>query len=589
MIYEASLSRMIQRLWKQISYRRRFQLLILFCLLIFSSFAEVVSIGAVLPFLGMLTSPEAVFAHPWTQFIIQPFGFNTPRQLLLPITLIFAITAFLSALMRFFLLLVQTKLGHAIGADFSLGIYKRTLFQPYAVHVSRNSSEIIAGISTKSKAVVASTILPLMTIVSSSVLLIAILIALFEIQPIISLIAFCGFALIYILLVLVTKRRLLVSSREISEGNTSVIKVIQESLGGIRDVLIDGTQNVHCDAYDKVDAPLRRAVANVQIISISPRYGVEALGMVFIAILAYSMAEKIEGSKAAIPVLGALAMGAQRMLPLLQQIYSSWSSIRGGQNSLNDALDLMDQKLPDHMDDFVEMRFDRCVAFRNVSFKFANDSTEILHDLNIELTKGLRIGIIGNTGSGKSTFLDVFMGLLSPVSGDFLVDDISVNDKNRLGWQRHIAHVPQTIFLSDASIAENIALGVPKENIDHERVRYAAQMAQLTDFINTLDKGYDSLVGERGVKLSGGQRQRIGIARALYKPADVLVLDEATSALDNDTESKVMQAIDAIGGELTIIMVAHRLSTLKKCDQIFELERGRIKRVGTYAEVIERL
>jgi ATP-binding cassette subfamily B protein len=202
------------------------------------------------------------------------------------------------------------------------------------------------------------------------------------------------------------------------------------------------------------------------------------------------------------------------------------------------------------------------------------------------LAKGQRIGIVGNTGSGKSTFLDVIMGLLPPTHGQFLVDDVAISDENRRGWQKHIAHVPQTIFLSDASVGENIALGVPKDEIDFERVRFAAQRAQIAEFIESLAQQYEARVGERGVKLSGGQRQRIGIARALYKHADVLVLDEATSALDHDTESKVMQAIDAMGNELTTIIVAHRRSTLRNCHQLLELEAGKIKRVGTYAEIV---
>ena len=555
-------------------------------LMIVASIAEVASIGAILPFLGLLISPEQVFTHPWGGYLSQLLGLNTPKDLLLPITVLFATAAFLSGAMRLLLLWAQTSLGHAIGADFSLSMYRINLYQPYAVHVSRNSSEVISGISNKAKAIVGSTLLPLMTIVSSLMLLGSILVVLLNIQPKVTLMAFAGFGLIYVLLILMTKRRLLKSSREISEGYTALIKVLQEGLGGIRDVLIDGTQAIHCRVYEAVDTPLRRAVANVQIISVSPRYGVEALGMVLIAFLAYLFSDKIVGSSSAIPVLGALAMGAQRMLPMLQQIYSSWASIRGGQILLRDALDLMDQPLPLYMDDPVKMRFDRSIVLRNVWFKFAPESPEILCGLDIDLFKGRRIGIIGNTGSGKSTFLDVVMGLLPPTHGQLLVDDVAISDENRRGWQKHISHVPQTIFLSDASVSENIALGVPKDEIDHDQVRFAAQRAQIAEFIESLDEQYAARVGERGVKLSGGQRQRIGIARALYKRADVLVLDEATSALDNDTESKVMQAIDAMGDGLTTIIVAHRLSTLSNCDQILELEAGKVKRVGTYAELV---
>ena len=577
---------LLRRLWRHIGYQRRVQLLMVFVLMLVASVAEVVSIGAVLPFLGLLASPEGVYSHPWGQKISQLLGVQTPQELLFPMTVLFAMAAVFSGAMRFLLLWAQTRLAHAIGSDFSLDMYRRTLHQPYAVHVSRNSSEIISGISNKAKAIVDSAILPLMTIFSAVILLSAILITMLSIQPFVTLVTFSGFGTVYALLILLTKRRLLNNSHRISEGHTELIKLLQEGLGGIRDVLIDGTQAVHCRIYEAVDTPLRRAVANVQIISVSPRYGVEALGMVLIALVAYLLIDKLNGSSGAIPVLGALAMGALRMLPALQQGYSSWASIRGGQISLGDAMDLMDQPLPECMEDSVKMRFERSILLRGVSFKFQSKSPEILTGLDIDLAKGRRIGIVGNTGSGKSTFLDVVMGLLPPTQGQILVDGVAITDKTRRAWQKHIAHVPQTIFLSDASISENIALGVPKDEIDLARVHFAAQRAQIAEFIEAMDQKYQTLVGERGVKLSGGQRQRIGIARALYKDADVLVLDEATSALDNDTESRVMHAIDAMGSELTIIIVAHRLSTLRNCDQVLELEAGKLKRVGTYADIV---
>lgn len=582
----SSIVNLLVRLWGHIGIWRRFQFLALFLLMICVSFAEVLSIGAVLPFLGLLTAPERVFAQPLAQHIIQPLGLQTPSELLLPITILFASAAFISGVMRLLLLFVQTRLGHAIGADFSLGMYRRTLYQPYSVHVARNSSEVIAGISNKAKAIVGSTLIPVMTIVSSTLLLIAVLFALLIVEPVIAATVFVGVGVIYASLIIATKGRLLSASREISEGHTKSIKVLQEGLGGIRDILIDGTQEVHCNVYQAVDNPLRRAMANVQIISVSPRYGVEALGMVLISALAYALAIKGQGISDAIPVLGTLAMGAQRMLPMLQQSYSSWSSIRGGQVSLSDALELLDQPLPTYLQYPIEMQFDREITLKDVSFKYGPGAPEILNGLNISIAKGTCVGIIGNTGCGKSTFLDVIMGLLPPERGQMFVDDNGISDESRRGWQKHIAHVPQTIFLADAKISENIALGVPRAEIDHLRVRSAATSAQIDDFIESLEDKYETRVGERGVRLSGGQRQRIGIARALYKHADLLVLDEATSALDNETESKVMQSIEAMSDKLTIIIVAHRLSTLKNCDEIIELDGGKVKRVGTYAEIV---
>ncbi len=584
-----SIKQLLRRLWQHTMPRRRMQFGILFALMILAAFAEVISIGAVLPFLGVLTAPEKVFSHSIAQPFIQALKLTEPRQLLLPLTVAFGIAALFSGAMRLVLLWAQTRFSHAIGADFSISIYRRTLYQPYAVHVARNSSEVIAGISSKANTVVYSTLMPALTLLSSSMMLLAILIALVAIEPVVAFSAFAGFGGIYVLVILVTKKRVALDSQRISFEQNQVIKALQEGLGGIRDVLIDGTQATYCNIYRNADLPLRRAQANIQIISSSPRYGIEALGMVLILALAYSLAGRSEGVSGAIPVLGALALGAQRLLPILQQAYSSWSSMSGGRASLSDALELLDQPLPKHADEPspVPMPFQSSLTLNNLAFRYAPESPWVLEGLNLTIPKGGRIGFMGTTGSGKSTLLDIIMGLLQPTTGILAIDGVTVTPQNYRAWQSHIAHVPQAIFLADTSIAENIAFGVPLDQIDHIRLRQAAQQAQIANTIESWDKQYDTLVGERGIRLSGGQRQRIGIARALYKQANVIVFDEATSALDNDTERAVMKAIESLGDELTILIVAHRLSTLKNCTQIVELKNGQITRCGSYAEIVD--
>jgi ATP-binding cassette subfamily B protein len=292
-----------------------------------------------------------------------------------------------------------------------------------------------------------------------------------------------------------------------------------------------------------------------------------------------------------IPLMGALAIGAQRVLPLLHQSYSSWALILGNRDSLNDALDLLDQPLLEEKDSSsipAEIRFNQAIRLEGISFRYAPQAPCVLSKLCITLPKRSRTGFIGVTGSGKSTLVDIIMGLLHPTEGYLMVDGKKIVDDNRRAWQRHIAHVPQAIFLSDATIAENIAFGVPRDEVDLERVKTAARQAQISEAIESWSEQYDTLVGERGAKLSGGQRQRIGIARALYKQADVIIFDEATSALDNETEQAVMQAIDGLGDHLTILIVAHRLTTLRNCTQIVELQNGELKQAGSYADIVEK-
>jgi ATP-binding cassette subfamily B protein len=514
-------------------------------------------------------------------------GLSSADQLLLPLTFIFCIAALTTGAMRLLLLWASTRLSFATGADLSINIYRRTLYQPYAVHVARNSSEIINGISNKTNGVI-NTIMMLLNLIGSSVMLIAILIALLSVDPAISLAAFGGFGLIYAVIIRFARGRLLSNSQRIARESTQVIKSLQEGLGGIRDVLIDGSQAVYCQIYRDADLPSRRAQGSSAFMSASPRYAMEALGMILIAALAYTLAQQTDGIAKAIPVLGALALGAQRLLPVLQHAYASWSVIQSGQASLLDTLELLDQPLPDYADQPAAkpMVFRQQISLNQLSFRYSPQTPWVLEKLDLIIAKGSRVGFIGTTGSGKSTLLDIVMGLLQPTEGKLAIDGRPITTSNDRSWQAHIAHVPQAIFLADSTIEENIAFGVPKDQIDHDRVRQAARQAQIADIIETWPKLYNTFVGERGVRLSGGQRQRIGIARALYKQADVIIFDEATSALDNETELAVMQAIEGLSEDLTILIIAHRVTTLRNCSQIVELGAGGIKRVGTYQDIV---
>ena len=579
---------LLKGLWRHISPRRRRQFGLLLVLMLLTSFAEVISIGAVLPFLGVLTAPERVFELPAAQPVIQVLNLTEPRQLILPLTVAFGTAALIAGAMRLLLLFASTRLSFAAGADLSISIYYRTLYQSYIVHCARNSSEVINGISGKANGVIYTIIVPALTLISSSIILITILIALLSMQPMIALAAFGGFGLIYAVIIRLTRKQLLADSICIARETTQVIKSLQEGLGGIRDVLIDGSQAAYCDIYRNADLPLRRAQGNSLFISASPRYGMEALGMILIATLACILAQQADGIAKAIPILGALALGAQRLLPVLQQAYGSWTQIKSGQSSLKDTLDLLDQPLPDFVNQALPQRlpFNNTILIKALNYRYNLQSPYVLKNLNLTITKGSRVGFIGITGSGKSTLLDIVMGLLHPTSGTLEIDGQPITPINQRAWQLHIAHVPQAIFLADSTIEENIAFGIPKNRIDHDRVRQAAAQAQISDAIESWPKQYQTFVGERGIRLSGGQRQRIGIARALYKQADIIIFDEATSALDNDTEQAVMQAIESLSEDITLLIIAHRLTTLKNCTQIVEMGEVGIKRTCSYQDIV---
>ena len=575
-------------LWHHLSKRRQKQFWLLLILMIIASLSEIISVGAVLPFLGILTAPEQVYQHPLMQPIVEILGLTDPSQLILPLTIFFIIAALLAGSIRLSLLYVMTRLSFATGADLSISIYRRTLYQEYAVHASRNSSEVINSIITKTNTVINGILTPVLKFISSIILIIGIMGALFAINISVALSAFVGFGLLYWLVVRYTKNQLKDNSRIIADQSTQMIKSLQEGLGGVRDVLIDGTQQFYCQFYRNADLPLRRASGYNQFISGSPRYVIEAIGMTLIAGLAYVMTQQEGGMVAAIPVLGALALGAQRLLPALQQAYSAYSTIKGSKSSFEDVLNLLDQPLPGFADQppSKPILFDKEIKLTNLNFRYTKDSPWVLKNINLSLEKGAHIGFIGVTGSGKSTLLDIVMGLLPPTNGKLIIDQQPIDSENRRAWQAHIAHVPQNIFLSDASIEENIAFGIAKEKIDHQRVKKAAQQAKISELIEEWERGYQTSVGERGIRLSGGQRQRIGIARALYKKANVLIFDEATSALDNGTEREVMKAIKGIGKEITVLVIAHRLTTLKGCDKIVKLDKNYTIDVGSYEEMI---
>ena len=382
------------------------------------------------------------------------------------------------------------------------------------------------------------------------------------------------------LLSITAKKELRLNGQLRAKAASQQLKALQEGLGSIRDVLLDGSQYTFLYAFQNADRPQRQLTARGDFLNAFPRYAVEALGLVAISLLAGILVLQRGSGSAAIPLLGALALGAQRLLPALQMIYSSWASLRAYNASMQSVLDMLNQPMPLVVNAVKPLSLTEAIRLEGVHFRYELDQSEVLRGLDLEIRRGERIGLIGSTGSGKSTTVDLLMGLLAPTSGRLLVDGENLHDSQHperlVAWRGAIAHVPQSIYLADSSIAENIAFGVPREQIDMTRVKQAASQAQISSFIESSLDGYETFVGERGIRLSGGQRQRIGMARALYKNAQVLVLDEATSALDIGTENALMDAVNDLSSDLTIVMIAHRLSTIQSCDRVIRLSKGTV-------------
>lgn len=595
---QAPYGTLLRLLWGHVLPRRRVQLALLVLLMLLSSLAELLTIASLVPFLVALSNPEGLWRQPWLREAAQAMGFGGPQQLLLPITLLLMAAGLISAAIRAANLAVNARLSALIGSDLSIEAYRRTLEQPYEVHLSRNSSEVIARLGYLgliSRGVLA----PLLQGLAGLIVAVVLVTGLLLYQPALAVGLASLFLLTYGALAQLNRRRLHRLSSRANHYSQRSLKAQQEGLGAIRDVLLEGSQAMVVADFGHAERPLRLLEAEADTISGLPRFALEAAGMVGIAGSVLWMLPR-GGVVAALPTVGAIALGFQRLLPAVQQMYGASTYLGAYRDRLAAGLELLEQPEAKRGERLASptplsteaLPFRQRLTFHGVAFSHPAESP-VLEAIDFSIHPGEWIGLVGSTGSGKSTLLDLLMGLLSPSAGKILVDGLPLEDRTaaidrRPAWQRHLAHVPQTIFLADASIMTNIAFGVPPERINRDRLLWAATAARAEEFITSLPRGFDTPVGERGVRLSGGQRQRLGIARALYKQADVLIFDEATSALDTQTEQAVIDSLWRTGKSLTVVMVAHRLSSLSCCQRIIELQHGRIHAIGSYQDFMSR-
>ena len=572
---------LLLNLLRQIDRKRKKQLILLTFLMLISALMEVISLGAVIPFLAILIEPEIIFDNSITKQITSWLEINTSNELVLPITLIFITSAIFTGALRVLLLWANSHIAYTIGSELSAKVYSKLLAQPYINHINNNTSKYIDVITHKVNVTV-NVIYQTLTLISSIFLLLAITTALLYINYIIAIISFSIFGISYFIISKNINEKLKNNSIIISKEQSKSIKTLQEGFGGIREVILNGLQEYYTNIFKVSDYYLRKTQGNNAYIGSSPRYIMESVGMVLIASIAYILNYQKGGISEGIPMLGALALGAQRLLPAMQLIFYAWTTIKGSEASVKDTLNILQKSQIERFNNtnLTKLNFNKYIHLKDVEYKYEAKNQNTIKNVDIKILKGTRIGVIGKSGAGKSTIIDLIMGLLKPNNGYLLIDDEIIDQKNIKSWQLCIAHVPQYIYLADATIAENIAFGIQKENIDKVKLLQAAEQSQILEYIESTEAGFETMVGERGIRLSGGQRQRIGIARALYKQADVLIFDEATSSLDNETESEVMRSINSLSKDLTLIIIAHRLTTLIDCDNIIEIDDGQIRKIS---------
>jgi ABC-type multidrug transport system fused ATPase/permease subunit len=571
---------LIKNTWSLLSRMRKKQLTYLLTLMVICSFAEVFSIGSLIPFLSVVANPEKAYTSFQKLYFFSYFDISSPKELIFLLVIIFSFFSILSGALRLFLTWYQTSTSFGVCSDLSLLVFNNTLHRSYEEHVSSNSSEILAGVS-KSNSMVYSIIIPFFTIISSIFLLTAIFFSIIYVNPKMTLYIFGIIGIIYFTIVYLSKKFLLTTSIILSQNSVTLNKIVQGSLGGIRDIIISSSHDFFINKFDQTNRKIQKAGSISQVLALTPRLGIESIGIVIIAVYVYFTFSQSNQVSDLIPVLGVLVFGIQKMLPIAQVIYSSLVSLKGNKNNLQDVITLIgdNKNYINSLSQYQKIDFKSSIQFSNVHFSYQNSNRKVFNGINFKILKGAKIGLIGSTGCGKSSLVDLISCLLTPTKGNLIIDDVTLDSYSKMkAWQSLISVVPQNIFILNASIIENIAFGIDKSEINYDLVEEAAKKASLHEVINTFPNKYQEIIGENGLNLSGGQRQRLSIARAFYNKSKVLILDEGTSALDNDTEFKIMNTIYNLGSDLTVIIVAHRLSTLNHCDFVFEIKDGQIIR-----------
>jgi ATP-binding cassette subfamily B protein len=572
----ATLGTALRTIYAFMTPQRRRQFILFVLLTVIGAFAEIATIASVLPFITLLTGQAGGPSLPFFDEAISSVA--DPENQVVAAVLLFMAFAVVAGALRLVIAWYTQRFVFRLGHDLAVEVQRRILLQPYSYHIERNSSELVTA-AEKVDVLVIAVLLQLTYAVTCIFIALFIIAILMRIDVVTALLAALAFGGLYLSVSMLTARRLDQNSAAAAEAYDDRMKVVQESLGGIRDVIVDGSQSMFVGAFSRMNLKFNDARASTLFIGSAPRSVIEAGGIIIVAGIALLLWARQGSLVSALPVLGALAVGAFRLLPLLQQLFYSWTMVAGNRATAQNVLEYLSLPVEPSavVEDVEPLPVRHSISFEEVGFTYRGTRRPVLAPVNATIRSGCRLALVGKTGAGKTTFADLLMGLLSPNEGRILVDGRKLDTATQKRWWRSIAHVPQSIFLADTTIARNIAFTSPEEAIDRQRVLEAVRIAQLDELIENLPDGLDTKVGERGIRLSGGQRQRVGIARALYKNAPVLILDEATNALDSETEAAVITALleEAVPPR-TVVVISHRPSALELCDLVFRIEGGRL-------------
>ena len=568
---------------------------------------QMAGVGVILPFVSLLSNPEHVHTNAALDWLYTVLGFASVNGFLILIGSVLLAILVLSNAVTALTIWLMTRFSWGVQQRISARLLEGYLHQPYEAFLNRNSAETGKNILIESQQFANGVLMPALKALAFGITAAMIVGFLFWLEPLLALAVTLIFGCAYLLVYLTIRRVLLRTGRTRMAANTERFKAVGEAFGSVKEVKVLNREAHFIHRYDPAARTFADAMAKSQVLAQVPRYAIEGLafGIVMAAML-YLLASG-QGLQSALPLASAFVVAGYRLLPALQNIYQGFAQWRFNQS----VLDTLQKDLSAHQPpaqaasrttqtqpasnvytgphESVKLAFDQTIELRNLTYHYPHTSAPSLDAISLTIPRNSFVALTGQTGAGKTTLADIILGLLEPSAGEIRIDGTVLTEDNRSQWQANLGYVPQDIYLTDSTIASNIAYGLAEAEIDHSAVERAARIANIHDFItDKLPEGYDTIVGERGVRVSGGQRQRIGIARALYHDPAVIVLDEATSALDNETERRIVNELDAMRGGRTLIVIAHRLTTVQKCHEVFMLHDGRIAARGSYNELIKQ-
>jgi ABC-type multidrug transport system fused ATPase/permease subunit len=590
----------LREFYSLLTQQQRRQLLRLQVLIIGMALAQIAGVIAIGPFMALVGDMSKLQGDGWLAWAYAFSGMQSPKNFLSLLGVMVLGVLLLAALFSIYTTWRLALYSAQVGAELSSRLYRYYLHQPWLFHSGQNTSGLITKVSAEVQRVTVKIINPAMELNAKSVMVSLMTMAIFLYNPVVAISGLVIFIGTYLLLYQTVRRFLTIHGKRVSEAQSKRFKLMSEGFGGIKDLLLLHRQAGFTSRFEKASNRIARGEGVTQGLSEAPRYAIELVAFGSVIMLVIYLLNLYEGNLGAIlPALSIYALAGFKMLPGFQKIYTSITKIRGNLAAYDsireDLIASRDETKygyagsdtqPDmHITPWVPQRE---IKIQDVVFDYPGTRELALDGLTLTIPVNKMVGLVGASGSGKSTAVDLLLGLIEPQQGQILIDDVPLTQDNLRHWQAGVGFVPQQIFLSDASILENVAFAIERKDIDVERVKEALRMAQLDELLERFPEGLETRIGERGVQISGGQRQRLGIARALYLQARVLVFDEATSALDGITEKRVMEDIQRFSGQMTVVMIAHRLATVKECDIIYLLENGQVSDAGTYDDLASR-